>query len=69
MAKKKEAQIENNPNLIKNLDTGAVINTNSSELYSRRAQIGILQAKEEELINMKNDIEELKQLVKKLGKK
>ena len=69
MAKKKEAQVENNPNLIKNLDTGAVINTNSSELYARRAQIGIMQAKDEELVNMKKDIEELKKLVKNLGKK
>lgn len=67
--KKKEAQVEDNPNLIKNLDTGAVINTNTSELNSRREQMGIVRAKDEEMMRMKNDIEELKKLVKNLGKK
>ena len=67
--KKKEAQIENNPGLVKNLDNGAVINTNRSELLARREQMGIMQAKEEEIASMKKDIEELKKLVKNLGKK
>jgi hypothetical protein len=67
--KKKEAQVEDNPNLIKNLDTGAVINTNTSELNSRREQMGIVRAKDDEMMRMKNDIEELKKLVKNLGKK
>ena len=67
--KKKEAQVEDNPGLVKNLDTGAVINTNSSELYARREQMSIIQAKDDELANMKKDIEELKKLVKNLGKK
>ena len=67
--KKKEALVENNPNLVKNLDTGAVINTNTSELLARREQIGKLQEKDAEIESMKADIEELKQLVKKLGKK
>jgi len=67
--KKKEAQVEDNPGLVKNLDTGAVINTNSSELYARREQMSIVQAKDDELVNMKKDIEELKKLVKNLGKK
>ena len=67
--RKKEALVENNPNLVKNLDTGAVINTNTSELLARREQIGKLQEKDAEIESMKADIEELKQLVKKLGKK
>ena len=67
--KKKEALVENNPNLVKNLDTGAVINTNTSELLARREQIGKLQEKDAEIKSMKADIEELKKLVKNLGKK
>tara|TARA_B100002019_G_C21134774_1_gene530148 strand:+ start:215 stop:427 length:213 start_codon:yes stop_codon:yes gene_type:complete len=67
--KKKEALVENNPNLVKNLDTGAVINTNTSELLARREQIGKLQEKDAEIESMKADIEELKKLVKNLGKK
>ena len=67
--KRKEALVENNPNLVKNLDTGAVINTNTSELLARREQIGKLQEKDAEIQSMKADIEELKKLVKNLGKK
>ena len=67
--KRKEALVENNPNLVKNLDTGAVINTNTSELLARREQIGKLQEKDAEIESMKADIEELKKLVKYLGKK
>jgi len=67
--KKKEALVENNPNLVKNLDTGAVINTNTSELLTRREQMGRIKEKNAEIESMKSDIEELKQLVKKLGKK
>jgi len=67
--KRKEAKVENNPNLVKNLDTGAVINTNTSELLARREQIGKLQEKDAEIESMKADIEELKKLVKNLGKK
>ena len=67
--KRKEALVENYPNLVKNLDTGAVINTNTSELLARREQIGKLQEKDAEIESMKADIEELKKLVKNLGKK
>ncbi len=67
--KKKEAQVEDNPGLVKNLDNGAIINTNTSQLLARREQIGLMQAKDEEIASMKKDIEELKKLVKNLGKK
>lgn len=67
--KKKEALVENNPDLVKNLDTGAVINTNSSALYQRRLQMEIARNKDAEIESLRADVEELKQLVKKLGKK
>ena len=59
MARKKTAKVENNPDLEKDLDSGAVINTNSSELYTRRQQISLLQEKDNEIKSMKDDIEEL----------
>ena len=69
MARKKTVKVENNPDLVKDLDSGAVINTNSSELYTRWQQISLLQEKDNEIKSMKDDIEELKKLVKNLGKK
>ena len=69
MARKKTIKVENNPDLVKDLDSGAIINTNSSELYTRRQQISLLQEKDNEIKSMKDDIEELKKLVKNLGKK
>lgn len=69
MARKKTVKVENNPDLVKDLDSGAIINTNSSELYTRRQQISLLQEKDNEIKSMKDDIEELKKLVKNLGKK
>ena len=69
MARKKTIKVENNPDLVKDLDSGAIINTNSSELYTRRQQISLLQEKDNEIKSMKDDIEDLKKLVKNLGKK
>ena len=67
--KKKEVLVEDNPDLVKDLDTGAVINTNSSALYQRRLQMEIASNKDAEIKSLRADVEELKQLVKKLGKK
>ena len=69
MARKKTAKVENNPDLEKDLDSGAVINTNTTGLMHRREQMAIVREKDDELQTMKNDIEELKKLVKNLGKK
>ena len=69
MARKKTAKVENNPDLEKDLDSGAVINTNTNGLMHRREQMAIVRAKDDELQTMKQDIEELKKLVKNLGKK
>ena len=61
-------KIKDNPDLIKDTTTQAVINTNTSALLNRRAQLSAMKAKDEELEDIKNDIKELKALVKKLGK-
>lgn len=70
MATKKETQVEilDQPDLVKDTTSQAVINTNSNALMNRRSQMGALAAKDEEIVKMKNDIKELYNIVKKLGK-
>ncbi len=62
-------KIKDNPDLIKDTTSQAVINTNRTAIQVRRAQIAHNKAKDEELNQMKNDIAELKSLLKSLGKK
>lgn len=68
MARKKVAKVKDLPGFEKDMDTNVVINTNSDAFKSRRAQKAAMQEKEQELLQMKNDIEELKKLVKGLSK-
>ena len=65
----KTKKIIDNPDLIKDTTSQAVINTNSNAIHARRAQIASNKAKEVELQQMKNDIAEIKSLIKQLGKK
>ena len=61
-------KVTDNPDLVKDTTSQAVINTNSNALMNRRAQMHALQSKDQEIADIKKDIEELKKLVKKLGK-
>lgn len=65
MARKK---VENQPNLERDTNSQAIINTNKNAFVQRRLQKAEQIAKEEEFQNMKNEIEELKKIVKKLSK-
>jgi len=62
-------KIKDKPDLIKDTTSQAVINTNSNAILARRAQMAEQKAKDEELQTMKNDIAEIKELLKNLGKK
>ena len=62
-------KIKDNPDLVKDTTSQAVINTNSNAIHARRAQMALSKAKENELQEMKNDIAEIKELLQKLGKK
>lgn len=68
MARKKVAKVKDLPGFEKDMNTNVVINTNSDAFKSRRAQKAALQEKEQELLQMKKDIEELKKSVKGLSK-
>lgn len=62
-------KIQDNPDLIKDTTSQAVINTNRTAIQARRAQIALNKQREEELQTMKDDIAEIKSLLKKLGSK
>lgn len=64
-----KTKVKENPDLVKDTVTQAVINTNTSAFSARRDQLDKLKAKDTEIETMKADIEELKKLIKKLGSK
>ena len=62
MATKKK--INELPDYEKDTVTNAVINTNTSAFSNRRDQLAKLQTRESEMEQMKNDLEEIKKLLK-----
>jgi len=64
-----KTKVKENPDLVKDTTTQAVINTNTSAFSARRDQLDKLKAKDTEIETMKSDIEELKKIIKKLGSK
>ena len=62
-------KVENLPGFEKDTTTNAVINTNSTAFANRRDQKEALLQKDNEIEQMKADIEELKKIIKKLGSK
>jgi hypothetical protein len=65
----RKKKVENLPGFEKDTATNAVINTNSTAFANRREQRSIMKSKDAELEQMKKDLEEIKTLLKKLGKK
>ncbi len=65
MARKK---VDNQPHLERDMNSQAIINTNKNAFVQRRLQKAESIAREEEFQNMKNELEELKKIVKKLSK-
>ena len=64
-----KTKVKENPDLVKDTVTQAVINTNTSAFSARRDQLDKLKAKDTEIETMKSDIEELKKIIKKSGSK
>ena len=65
MAKKK---IKENPDLVKDTNSGAVINTNSNAFARRREQMRLAQEKDQKISQLEKDVAELKKLIKGLSK-
>jgi hypothetical protein len=66
MARKK---IKENPDLVKDTASGAVINTNSNAFTRRREQMRLAQEKDNKILQLEKDVAELKKLIKGLSKK
>ena len=65
----RKKKVENLPGFEKDTITNAVINTNSTAIVNRKHQKKALLQKDNEIEQMKADIEELKKIIKKLGSK
>ena len=57
-----------NPDLVKDTTTGAVINTNSNAFARRRAQMALQIEKDNKIEQLEKDVAELKKLIKGLSK-
>tara|TARA_E500000178_G_C16754805_1_gene632010 strand:- start:105 stop:323 length:219 start_codon:yes stop_codon:yes gene_type:complete len=69
MATRKTAKIKDNPDLMKDFTSGAVINTNNSAYEARLAQVEKRKLDEQQsadIKDMKKQIADLTKLVKKL---
>lgn len=63
-----KTKIKENPDLMKDTSTGAVINTNSNAFTRRRAQMALQIEKEGKIEQLEKDVAELKKLIKGLSK-
>tara|TARA_B100001057_G_scaffold190156_1_gene190935 strand:+ start:24087 stop:24302 length:216 start_codon:yes stop_codon:yes gene_type:complete len=62
-------QVENNPNLVRDRESGAILNSNVSEIKRQKEIKEKNLLKEQELVELKEEVSELKDLVKQLVKK
>ena len=63
-----KTKIKENPDLVKDTNTGAVINTNSNAFTRRRAQMALQIEKDNKIEQLEKDVAELKKLIKGLSK-
>lgn len=63
---KMKARVVDHPNLLRDMSTNAVINTNGNEYKRRLERIKATKRKDEEIESLKNQVSELRELVNKL---
>jgi len=61
-------QVEGHPNLIRNQD-GVILNTNENELTAAKARKAAWKKKQKEIEELKDDVSELKDMMKKILEK
>lgn len=73
MARKKTVKVENNPDLVRDTSTNAIINTNSSAYEARRNQIAMVKKQKKideqqrkDIDLLKGDMIEIKKMLEKL---
>ena len=62
-------QVENNPNLVRDRESGAILNSDVSEIKRQKEIKRKNLLKEQELVELKEEVSELKDLVKQLVEK
>ena len=62
-------KIQGHPSLIKDLSTGAILNINNDAIVQARMKKSREKEKEKELIELKNDVSEIKKMLIELSKK
>jgi len=66
------AQVEDNPDLVRDLSTNAIINNSTSAFQNRLNQIEKAELDKEQskdIVQLKKDVEEIKGLLKKIASK
>lgn len=61
--------VQDKPGLVKNKDTGVILNINKTEVEQARERKRLRKQKDQELEDIKNDIRDLKEMVLKLIEK
>lgn len=59
-------KVEGNTDLVRDTNTGAIININSTQMRDARIRKYNMRRKNTEIENLKSDVAEMKQLLKKL---
>lgn len=67
MPRKKLAAVKDNPDLIRDMSSNAVINTNKSAFENRKTQQRFAKNKECEIEELKTEIAEIKKLLQKMA--
>lgn len=62
-------KIQGHPNLVKDLNSGAILNINSDAINRARMKKKLDAEKEKELAELKNDVSEIKQMLAQITKK
>ena len=64
----KNNKVKELPDFVRDTDTNAIINTNSSAIRARRQQMNLAKSQAEQIMAMEKELEELKKAIKKLSK-
>lgn len=67
--KRQYIQIEGQSELVKDISSGAILNVNNDSINKARARKTRAAEKEKELVELKNDVSEIKQMLSQLTKK
>jgi len=62
-------EVEGHPGLVRDKNTGAILNTNEQEVEAARARKKAWKEKQKELDELKNDVSELKDMMKQILEK